>query len=81
VPGESWSPKPPTISLHATIGSSRLLLDSGRLEQVPQLSAALLQGNPEIVERLAHLCGDITASDYSPLIIEPARTRGDDQPV
>ncbi|HYB37061.1 MAG TPA: hypothetical protein VEF72_15785 [Mycobacterium sp.] len=40
------------------------------LEHVTQLSAALLQGNPQVVDRLARLRGDITRSDYSSLIVE-----------
>ena len=50
-----------------------------RLEDVTQFSATLFQRNSEVGERLARLRGDITWSNYSPLDIERARTRGDDQ--
>jgi hypothetical protein len=40
---------------------------------------ALLQRNPQVVQGLAHLLGDIARRNHSPLIIERARTSGEDQ--
>jgi hypothetical protein len=51
----------------------------GCLQYIMQPSATLLQRNPQVIQRLARLRRDVTLRCHSPLIIERARTRSNDQ--
>ena len=67
------------IPRHNQIVSTAGGHEDGRLEHVTYPSATFLQDNPQVVERPARLCSDITRSDDLALIINRARTRGNNQ--
>ena len=51
----------------------------GGLQHVPERRPGLLQGDPQIAQRLAHLRPDVGRRDDLPLLIEWAGARGEDQ--
>jgi predicted ABC-type transport system involved in lysophospholipase L1 biosynthesis ATPase subunit len=50
-----------------------------RLEHIPHHRARLLQGSMQVAERLAHLRSDVSGSNDSPVLIERAGTRSEDE--